>query len=546
MPDALQFGAAGRVTPGWEIFAQATTREINLDDYYLPYEKQQAFHASSARYNLLGGAAGPGKSLALIMEHLMACNEFEDPLQAKQVHTLLLRRTHPQLLGSLIPRFREKVPRELYRTFNEQQKVVTWLNGATTTFGSMQYEKDVWNYQGGQHYRIGFDELTQFTLYQWTQIQAWCRCPVSPWSRQDGATNPIGIGAQFCACLWGCDGKGQRPAPGMDENQRAKYDPSRYRYFPCTYLDNPIYAHDPQFIATLDALPARYREALMKGLWGAALGTYFDIWDDAVNVYDDMKIQPEAWCPRWIGGDWGFEHDAAIYWFYTDPQGVCRCYRELVVNHRSPEQLGELIADASIDGEGHREKIEAFWFSWDAFAEHAGKSSEAYTIAHRMGAPLRKAGLPEPTRATTDKLGREQLMYEMLRCDQVGGKQFGVKVGEYYDDERGATVPVYVPEFQIAASCQKLLSVIPLAPRDEKKPEEIAKFDGDDPLDGALYGLYGKYGQRAEPLASAVAKRMTSPDPTIRHLQALKAVEDLKKERAPVVVRSRRWRPQFH
>lgn len=96
---------------------------------YRPYTKQNAFHKSYAKHRLLGGAAGPGKSLALIMDHMMGCYEFTDPDEAKQVHTLLLRRTHPKLEATLITRFREKVPKELYSHFNESKKVVTWLNG---------------------------------------------------------------------------------------------------------------------------------------------------------------------------------------------------------------------------------------------------------------------------------------------------------------------------------------------------------------------------------------------------------------------------------
>jgi hypothetical protein len=107
-------------------------------------------------------------------------------------------------------------------------------------------------------------------------------------------------------------------------------------------------------------------------------------------------------------------------------------------------------------------------------------------------------------------------------------------------------VPVYVPELQIAASCTRLIQVIPMAPRDEKKLEEIAKFDGDDPLDGYLYGVYGKYGKKREPLATAIAKRVTAHDPTMRHMQTLKAMADLKKERTPIVVRPKRWRPRVN
>src|SRR5690349_17185499 len=105
---------------------------------------QYRFHESAAKHRLLGGAAGPGKTLALINDHLHACNRFSDPAEAAQVHTLLLRRTHPKLESTLITRFREKVPQELYRDYNESKKVVTWHNGATTHFGSMQYEHDAY------------------------------------------------------------------------------------------------------------------------------------------------------------------------------------------------------------------------------------------------------------------------------------------------------------------------------------------------------------------------------------------------------------------
>src|ERR1700722_1235309 len=87
---------------------------------YTAYPHQKAFHESKARYRLLGGAAGPGKTLALLLDHMLCCNMFPKDL-APEVHTLILRRTHPKLLNTVITRFREKIPRELYRDFNEQK-----------------------------------------------------------------------------------------------------------------------------------------------------------------------------------------------------------------------------------------------------------------------------------------------------------------------------------------------------------------------------------------------------------------------------------------
>jgi hypothetical protein len=108
---------------------------------------------------------------------MLCCNRFPAAI-APEVHTLILRRTQPKLEDTVITRFREKIPRELYKDYNEVKHVVTWHNGSTTKFGSMQHEHDVWGYQG-QWYKIAYDELTEFTFPQWQNISAWNRCPVA-------------------------------------------------------------------------------------------------------------------------------------------------------------------------------------------------------------------------------------------------------------------------------------------------------------------------------------------------------------------------------
>jgi hypothetical protein len=97
---------------------------------YEPFPKQQKFHSSPAKYRLFGGAAGPGKSKALLMEAILQAQEHPG------ANTLLLRRTFPELEQSLLLYFRRDVPRELYRSFNESKHVVTWWNNSTTRFAS--------------------------------------------------------------------------------------------------------------------------------------------------------------------------------------------------------------------------------------------------------------------------------------------------------------------------------------------------------------------------------------------------------------------------
>jgi phage terminase large subunit len=494
---------------------------------YHAYDHQKAFHESRLTYRLLGGAAGPGKTLALIEDHMLNCNQFS--LQdAPQVHTLILRRTHPKLESTVITRFREKIPKELYREYNEQKHIVTWLNGSTTQFGSMQYEHDVWGWQG-QWYKIAYDELTEFTFSQWQNISAWNRCPVSKRSTKDGATNPIGIGARWVEDLF----VKKRPCAEMDANQKAQYLPTNYGYFPATYLANPIYANDPQYIANLDSYQAAVSKALKHGIWGVA-GGYFDgAWDEAYNVYAEGSVQFESWWKKWLGGDWGFDHNSVIHWFCLDDYGIVRIYRELVCNKHTPEELAERIVKMS-----GNEQYAMFSFSHDAFAQR----QDVNPIGLRIGAVLRKAGVVEPTQSTKDKIGREQILYDYLK-----GR---VRIGQIYNDQTGSTEAMIAAKLQISDSCENLIRTIPGAPRDEKNSETIAEFLGDDSLQSSGYGLYAMFGKPApKPLEVRIEERFqhiqqVEPQATITQLMMARArIQAEEQERIPRPMRmKRRWR----
>src|ERR1700722_20099182 len=101
-------------------------RDLRVSDHYEPFPRQREFHESGARYRLFGGAAGPGKTKALLWEAIRQANAYE------KVDTLLLRRTFPELESSLLSYFRRDVPRDIYRGYNDSKHIVTWLNGSTT------------------------------------------------------------------------------------------------------------------------------------------------------------------------------------------------------------------------------------------------------------------------------------------------------------------------------------------------------------------------------------------------------------------------------
>jgi len=550
------------------------SRKVSLD--YEPFPKQRVFHASQAKYRLFGGAAGPGKSKALLIEAILQAQEHPG------ANTLLLRRTFPELDQTLLLYFRRDVPRELYKSFQESKHLVTWWNGSTTRFGYCASEHDVYQYQGAEFLFIGIDELTMFTLRQWQFLTSRNRCPLpDTFPCMAGATNPGNVGHAWVKALW----IDKQAAPGMEDPQ--SYDPSDYEFIPARVSDNPIYAGDENYLKTLRALPSHLRRAFLDGDWEVFAGQYFDKFDYSRQVLRAEEIDCKPWWPRWISVDWGFEHPAAAYWHAGLPPGggnsqpatltskevsymsptlaepnanatptadpssaqtarLARddsarvggvagraadpsvalllrddnpsrvvTYREYVTHRTPPRELAREILARSLQANGEREKIDAIYLSPDAFARRTDEAS----IAEQMGDVFAAAGLLRPTPADDDRVGGWMLMYQMLDAG----------------------------EWLLTENCIELIRTLPNLVRDTARVEDVEKMDGDDCADAARYGLKSRYGsghagsyRSRMPLADRLAARTLSADPTVRAIQARKAQLEEQQRVQPVSFLHRR------
>jgi len=475
---------------------------------YEPFPKQRLFHGSGAKYRLFGGAAGPGKSKALLMEAILQAHEHPG------ANTLLLRRTFPELEQSLLLYFKRDVPRELYENFQESKHVVTWRNGSTTRFGYCARESDVYQYQGAEFLFIGIDELTLFTLRQWQFLTSRNRCPVAgAFPCMAGARNPGNIGHAWVKALW----IDREPAPGMEHPE--EYDAADYDFIPARVADNPIYAGDEQYLKTLRALPSHLKRAFLDGDWDVFAGQYFDRFDCSRHVVRAEEIDWKPWWPRWISVDWGFEHPAAVYWHAQGDWGSAGggddaqrkgvvTYREYLTHRTPPRELAREIVARCV-----AEKIDAIYLSPDAFARRTDEAS----IAEQMGDVFAAAGLPRPVPADDDRVGGWMLMYQMLDAG----------------------------EWLLTENCIELIRGIPNLVRDAVRIEDVEKMDGDDAADAARYGLKSRYGvgrgrQGRMPLEQRLAARAVSADPTIRAIQARKAQIEETRRVQPVSFRHRR------
>src|SRR6202790_3883618 len=466
---------------------------------YEPFPRQRMFHDSPAKYRLFGGAAGPGKTKALLYEAIYQAHLHTG------VDTLLLRRTFPELEASLITYFRRDVPRKLYDKYNEAKHIVTWLNGSTTRFAYCDSENDVYRYQGAEYLFIGVDELTHFTLKQWQFLTSRNRCRIKDAKPcMAGATNPGNVGHAWVKALW----VDRLAAPGMDRPDQ--YDPGDYEFIHATIADNPYFADDDEYKKTLGQLPEALRRAFLDGEWDVYAGQYFDIFSAGRHTVRAEQVQLEPWTPRWISIDWGFEHPSAVYWHATRNDGVVVTYREFVQNRLSPRMLAAAIAERSVDRLGAAERIRDVFLSPDAFAQRTADAS----IADQLGDGLAAAGLPRPTPADNDRVGGWMLMYQALETDH----------------------------WLIADNCTRLVENLPILTRDPANVEDTLKCDGDDPSDAARYGLKSALEPGRAAADVGAAERVTAVDPTSRAILLKKFSAEEARKVAPVV--PRRWRPR--
>ena len=92
-------------------------------------------------------------------------------------------------------------------------------------------------------------------------------------------------------------------------------------------------------------------------------------------------------------------------------------------------------------------------------------------------------------------------------------------------------------EWLLTDNCIELIRTLPNLIRDPARVEDVEKMDGDDPADAARYGLKSRLRSRQltkPPLEQRLASRVTSADPTIRAIQALKAQLDERRRAGPI------------
>ena len=155
-----------------------------------PSLTQKAFLRSSHLEALFGGAAGGGKSSAL----LMAALQYVD---IPDYSAILFRRTYADLSlpGALMDRFLSWVKEHDEVKWNGATYVATFPSGARITFGYLNNQNDYLRYKSSEFQFIGMDEVTEIREFDYRYLFSRVRKPNSgPLSevplRMRAASNP--------------------------------------------------------------------------------------------------------------------------------------------------------------------------------------------------------------------------------------------------------------------------------------------------------------------------------------------------------------------
>ena len=404
---------------------------------------QEEFLAAGETDVLYGGAAGGGKSYAMLIDPLRFAH--------RSAHrAIILRRSMPEL-RELIDKSRELYPKAFPGAkYKEVEKMWTFPSGAKMEFGFLERDADVYRYQGQAYSFIGFDEITHLpTEFAWNylgsrlrttdpEIEVYMRC----------TANPGGSGAHWVKKRY------IDPAPPNDSFRGD--DGLTRKFIPARLQDNPYLAKDGRYEKMLASLPPTQRQQLLEGNWDVAEGAAFTEFNPFDHVVTPFEI-PIGW-ERTKGIDYGYASESACIWGTVDPvDGTLIIYRELYRKGLLGTDLASMITEMEYEDP----------FSVPGVLDTACWSKTG-TTGPTVGETLQRAG-HKLRRADKNRIQGKIQIHEYLKLQQSGR-----------------------PRIQIFNTCPNLIRELQSIPLDKTKPEDVDTHASDHAYDALRYLIMGR------------------------------------------------------
>ena len=418
---------------------KALKKEVDDNVIFKPNDGPQTdFLAAPERDVLYGGAAGGGKSYAMLIDPLRFAHRAAH-------RALILRRSMPEL-RELIDKSRELYPKAFPGCkYKEVEKLWNFPSGAKVEFGFLERDADVYRYQGQAYSWIGFDEITHLpTEFGWNYLASRLRTTapeITPYMRC--TANPGGVGATWV--------KKRYIDPHPPNESFVGEDKLSRKFIPARLDDNPYLAEDGRYEEMLKALPPTQRRQLLEGNWDVNEGAAFTEFEHDVHVITPFEI-PLTW-ERTKGIDYGYASESSCIWGTIDPSdNTLIIYRELYQKGLTGVDLGDRITQMELS---------------DPYSVQGVLDTAAWartgTTGPTVGESLIRAG-HKLRRADKNRIQGKIQIHEYLKVQQSGR-----------------------PRLQIFNTCPNLIRELQSIPLDKSNPEDVDTHAPDHAYDALRY-----------------------------------------------------------
>jgi hypothetical protein len=476
-----------------------------------PEPKQELFLSLpvSIKEGFYGGGAGSGKSDVLLLYGIV--HRWHENSKFKQV---FMRRTFPELRSEIVPRSRE-IYRKFGATLNKTEMCWTFPredqygarergsnDGAMVFLGHCENEDDVHKYDTTQICLFTPDELTSITEWIYTYITFQRnRAPKDSGlpSITRAAGMPGGIGHTWTYKRFIKPyPRGGKIIVGRGGNKRI--------YIHSTLEDN---SHiDPTYKQSLQGITIEAeRKAKLLGDWDAYQGQVFDEFRDrkfedepanALHVIQPFEIP--AWWPRIVIGDWGFAAMTWIGYAAISPSRRVYIYRE---QHWVKTKIAEWAPHVKLYVD--KESPRLIRFCKSAGQDRGQEHTIQQQIEDELGQSIELSNNTPGSRVAGKVLIHEYLRWQPKLINQEEIPVYNEEYAMWIMRNRGMVeYKAYMnsflpqepeknlPKLQIFKdACPILVEAIKACsydkPKNNKPAEDIAEFEGDDPIDGLRY-----------------------------------------------------------
>lgn len=457
----------------------AATLSTNSWEY--PYDpsrnpKQVAAHEAHVDELLYGGAAGGGKTDYLLAEVLGLLLRWPDTAG------VVFRRTFEDLRrpGGIIPRLLDRIPQPDIGRYNAGDHTWRFTNGSVLELAHLQRDADVAKYQGAEYAIAAWDQLEQFTEYQYRYIID-SRLRIDPElaaaglrPRSVATANPGGVGHTWVKARW--IDPAAPMVPWLPEPTDDEPNPGWRIFIPADVADNPHV--DAGYRRRLERLPSDQRRALRWGDWDVYVGQRFkDFRRDAhVIEPEDLPLAPREGV-RALGVDYGMDAPFACLWGVRLGDDLTVITRELYKAGLTPEEQARLVLASEADGERTPAFQPPAYLDPSTWARDASDPDDRGDV---------EAGIP-PRRSIAGRYRQQGLPIRRGNNDRRAGVARIAELMRVRDDGR--------PRLLIMSNCRHLIRTLPALPRSSKYPEDVDTKAEDHLYDALRYLVFGLDGR---------------------------------------------------